>query len=108
MLAPLEEAATALEEVVRNISQEEELGRYVTLNDAFHDGLVELARSPNLARTLANVKALPSGARLGRPEQTLAARAASSCALVGCPRWTTTTIARSTSRRSLAVRPEIR
>jgi GntR family transcriptional regulator of vanillate catabolism len=59
VLAPLEEAATALEEVVRNISQEEELGRYVTLNDAFHDGLVELAGSPNLARTLANVKALP-------------------------------------------------
>ena len=59
VLAPLEEAATALEEVVRNISQEEELGRYVKLNDAFHDGLVELALSPNLARTLANVKALP-------------------------------------------------
>src|SRR5438552_1913423 len=38
---------------------EVELGRYVKLNDAFHDGLVELARSPNLARTLANVKALP-------------------------------------------------
>ena len=61
VLAPLEEAAGTLEEVVRNIGrqQEEELGRYVTLNDAFHDGLVELARSPNLARTLANVKALP-------------------------------------------------
>ena len=59
VLAPLEEAATALEAVVRNISEEEELGRYVTLNDAFHDGLIELAQSPNLARTLANVKALP-------------------------------------------------
>jgi len=59
-LAGLGSAGT-LEEVVRNIGrqQEEELGRYVTLNDAFHDGLVELARSPNLARTLANVKALP-------------------------------------------------
>jgi GntR family transcriptional regulator of vanillate catabolism len=61
VLAPLEEAAAALEQVVRNIGrqEEEELGRYVELNNAFHDGLVELARSPHLARTLANVKALP-------------------------------------------------
>jgi GntR family transcriptional regulator, vanillate catabolism transcriptional regulator len=60
-LAMLEEPATALEEVVRNIGrhQEEELGRYVELNNAFHDALVELAQSPHLARTLANVKALP-------------------------------------------------
>ena len=58
-LAPLEESATALEEVVRNIAEEEELGRYVELNNTFHDALVELARSPHLARTLANVKALP-------------------------------------------------
>ena len=60
-VAPLEEAATALEEVVRNIGrqQQEEIGRYVELNNAFHDGLVELAHSPHLARMLANVKALP-------------------------------------------------
>ena len=60
-LAVLVDAATALDEVVRNIGarQEEEIGRYVTLNDAFHDGLVGLAESPNLARALANVKALP-------------------------------------------------
>jgi GntR family transcriptional regulator, vanillate catabolism transcriptional regulator len=60
-LAMLEEPATALEEVVRNIGrhEEEELGRYVELNNAFHDALVELAQSPHLARTLANVKALP-------------------------------------------------
>jgi GntR family transcriptional regulator of vanillate catabolism len=58
-LAPLEAAAASLEEVVRNISREEELGRYVALNNAFHDGLVDLAGSPHLARTLANVKALP-------------------------------------------------
>jgi GntR family transcriptional regulator, vanillate catabolism transcriptional regulator len=61
VLAPLVEAATTLDEVVHNIGrqQAEELGRYVTLNDAFHDGLVELAGSEHLARTLANVKALP-------------------------------------------------
>jgi GntR family transcriptional regulator of vanillate catabolism len=60
-LAPLVDAANALEEVVRNIGrrQEEEIGRYVTLNDSFHDGLVELAGSQHLARALANVKALP-------------------------------------------------
>jgi GntR family transcriptional regulator of vanillate catabolism len=60
-LAPLEAAAGALEGVVHNIGrhQEEELGRYVELNNAFHDALVVLARSPHLARTLANVKALP-------------------------------------------------
>ena len=59
-LAPLEAAADALEEVVRNIGRdEEELGRYVTLNETFHDGLVDLARSAHLARALANVKALP-------------------------------------------------
>jgi GntR family transcriptional regulator of vanillate catabolism len=57
-LAPLVEAATALEDVVRSIG-EEELARYVELNNAFHDALVELARSGHLARTLANVKALP-------------------------------------------------
>jgi GntR family transcriptional regulator of vanillate catabolism len=60
VLAPLEEPAAALEVVVRNIgSNEEELGRYVELNNAFHDGLVELAGSQHLARALANVKALP-------------------------------------------------
>ena len=49
-----------LEQVVRNTGRlTQQIGRYVTLNDAFHDGLVELARSPHLARTLANVKALP-------------------------------------------------
>lgn len=60
LLAPLEQAAGELEEVVRNTGRlTQQIGRYVTLNDAFHDGLVELARSPHLARTLANVKALP-------------------------------------------------
>jgi GntR family transcriptional regulator, vanillate catabolism transcriptional regulator len=69
-LAPLELAAAALEEVVDNIGRhvEEELGRYVDLNNAFHDALVVLARSPQLARTLGNVKAfpfaMPSGAIL--------------------------------------------
>jgi GntR family transcriptional regulator of vanillate catabolism len=60
-LAPLEEAAGALDDVVHDIGRHEEeaLGRYVELNTAFHDALVVLARSPHLARTLANVKALP-------------------------------------------------
>jgi GntR family transcriptional regulator, vanillate catabolism transcriptional regulator len=58
-LAPLEQAAEALEHVVRDMRGEEEIGRYVELNDAFHIGLVELAHSDHLARTLANVKALP-------------------------------------------------
>jgi len=59
-LAPLEEAAATLDDVVRRIGGDrDEIERYVTLNDAFHDALAELARSPNLARTLANVKALP-------------------------------------------------
>jgi GntR family transcriptional regulator of vanillate catabolism len=57
----LEEAATGLDEVVYDIGrlQVDEIGRYVELNNAFHDALVVLARSPHLARTLANVKALP-------------------------------------------------
>ena len=60
LLVPLEQAAGELEQVVRNTGRlTQQIGRYVTLNDAFHDGLVELARSPHLARTLANVKALP-------------------------------------------------
>jgi GntR family transcriptional regulator of vanillate catabolism len=60
-LAPLEESATALEDVVHDVGRQDEeaLGRYVELNTTFHDGLVGLARSPHLARTLANVKALP-------------------------------------------------
>jgi len=58
-LTPLETLASTLDHVVRNIAEEEELGAYVELNNAFHDGLVELARSPHLARLLANVKALP-------------------------------------------------
>src|SRR6185437_15904300 len=59
-LAPLEKAAAALDEVVRKIAGDrDEIEQYVALNGAYHDGLVELARSPNLARTLANVKALP-------------------------------------------------
>jgi GntR family transcriptional regulator of vanillate catabolism len=59
-LALLEEAAEALDEVVRNIGhREEEIGRYVVLNEQFHTGLVELAGSPHLARAITNVKALP-------------------------------------------------
>jgi GntR family transcriptional regulator, vanillate catabolism transcriptional regulator len=59
-LAALEDAAAALDEVVRKIGGDsEEIERYVTLNNAFHDGLVALARSPNLTRALANVNALP-------------------------------------------------
>ena len=60
-LAPLVDAATALEDVVRNIGrqQEDEIESYVTLNTAFHDGLVDVAGSEHLARMLANVKALP-------------------------------------------------
>jgi GntR family transcriptional regulator of vanillate catabolism len=59
-LAPLEQATAALDEVVQKIAEDsDEIARYVALNEAFHAGLVELARSPNLARALANVNALP-------------------------------------------------
>jgi GntR family transcriptional regulator of vanillate catabolism len=59
-LAPMEEAATTLDEVVRNIGHaQEEIERYVVLNEAFHRSLVDLARSPHLARAVANVMALP-------------------------------------------------
>jgi GntR family transcriptional regulator of vanillate catabolism len=58
-LAPLEETATALDEVVRTIGDEGQIGRYVDLNEAFHQGFVELARSPHLARAIAHAMVLP-------------------------------------------------
>jgi GntR family transcriptional regulator of vanillate catabolism len=57
-LAALGEAADELEQVVHDVSDDAML-RYVDLNERFHAALVELAVSPPLARTLANVVALP-------------------------------------------------
>jgi GntR family transcriptional regulator of vanillate catabolism len=59
-LAPLEEAAADLDEVVRRLGRDQdEIERYVELNHAYHRGLAELARSPHLARAIANVMVLP-------------------------------------------------
>lgn len=55
-LAPLEEAAANLEGAI------DDLVRYVALNDDYHAALVELAKSPTLARAIANVVALPFAA----------------------------------------------
>jgi len=57
-LEPLVAAAEQLEEVVADVSPES-LVRYVELNDAYHEGLVALAKSETLRRALANVAALP-------------------------------------------------
>jgi GntR family transcriptional regulator, vanillate catabolism transcriptional regulator len=60
-LAPLEEAAEELESVVAELTPET-LVRYVELNDAYHAGIVELAKSETLRRAVANVSLLPFAA----------------------------------------------
>lgn len=57
-LAPLEEASAELDEVVADPAAEAVV-RYVELNEAFHRGLVELAKSASVARAVANVLVLP-------------------------------------------------
>lgn len=57
-LARLVEAVEALDGVVDDLSPES-LVRYVELNDRYHAGLVELAKSDTLARAVAQVSALP-------------------------------------------------
>jgi GntR family transcriptional regulator, vanillate catabolism transcriptional regulator len=57
-LAPLQEASAGLDEVVEGTARGMVV-RYVPLNEAFHAGLVRLAKSPPLERALANVTALP-------------------------------------------------
>lgn len=59
-LAPLRETTAQLEVVVHQ--ERIDLVRYVSLNEAFHAELVELARSPSLAREVARVLALPFAA----------------------------------------------
>jgi GntR family transcriptional regulator of vanillate catabolism len=56
VLAPLEEAAAALEGAI------DDLVRYVALNDDYHAALVVLAKSPTIARAIANVVSLPFAA----------------------------------------------
>jgi len=57
-LAPLVEAAAAMDEVVGDLSPST-IGRYAELNDAYHAALVTLAKSPTLARSVAQVTVLP-------------------------------------------------
>ncbi len=57
-LAPLVDAATELDGVVGDLSPAT-IGRYVELNDAYHSALVELAKSPTLARSIAQAAVLP-------------------------------------------------
>ena len=57
-LEPLVRLIEQLDAVVQDLSPES-LVRYVELNDAYHAGLVALAKSPTLARSLANVYVLP-------------------------------------------------
>jgi GntR family transcriptional regulator of vanillate catabolism len=57
-LAPLEAAHEELDDVVRLLDRVA-LIRYVALNREFHASLVELAKSPHVARAVANVMALP-------------------------------------------------
>lgn len=57
-LAPLVEAAEGLDGVVRDLSPET-IGSYVELNDAYHAALVVLAKSPTLARAIAQTVVLP-------------------------------------------------
>jgi GntR family transcriptional regulator of vanillate catabolism len=60
-LAPLAEATAQLDAVLEDLSPES-LVRYVELNDAYHAGLVALARSPTLERAIANTVVLPFAA----------------------------------------------
>jgi GntR family transcriptional regulator of vanillate catabolism len=57
-LRRLVEAAQQLDQVVDDLSPDS-LVRYVELNDAYHAALVDLAKSPALARAVANVVVLP-------------------------------------------------
>jgi GntR family transcriptional regulator of vanillate catabolism len=57
-LAPLVEATEELDHVVGDLSPES-IVRYVELNGAYHAALVELARSPTLARAIAHAVVLP-------------------------------------------------
>src|SRR5262245_60761430 len=57
-LAPLVEAAAGLDEVLAELSPAT-IGRYEELNDAYHAGLVRLAKSPTLARAIAQTVVLP-------------------------------------------------
>jgi GntR family transcriptional regulator of vanillate catabolism len=57
-LEPLVEAAAQLDEVVERLSPDSIL-RYVELNDIYHEALVELAKSPTLARAIAHAVVLP-------------------------------------------------
>ena len=57
-LEPLVDAAAQLDEVVEGLSPES-MPRYVELNDAYHEALVALAKSPTLGRAIAHVVVLP-------------------------------------------------
>jgi GntR family transcriptional regulator, vanillate catabolism transcriptional regulator len=57
-LSTLVDLAGQLDEVVQDLSPES-IVRYVELNDAYHAELVDLARSPTLARAIAHVVVLP-------------------------------------------------
>jgi GntR family transcriptional regulator of vanillate catabolism len=57
-LEALEAAAAGIDEAMAH-ARRDLLVRYVPLNDAFHDALARLAKSPALERALANVTALP-------------------------------------------------
>jgi GntR family transcriptional regulator of vanillate catabolism len=60
-LDPLVAAVELLDEVLEDVTPES-LVRYVELNDAYHDRLVRLAKSPTLARAIAANAALPFAA----------------------------------------------
>ena len=57
-LEPLVRLVEQLDAIVQDLSPESFV-RYVELNDAYHEGLVALAKSPTLARSIANVYVLP-------------------------------------------------
>ncbi len=57
-LGPLTDAAAGLDEVVGDLSPAT-IGRYAELNDTYHQALVALAKSPPLARAIAQVAVLP-------------------------------------------------
>jgi GntR family transcriptional regulator, vanillate catabolism transcriptional regulator len=57
-LSTLVDLAGQLDEVVQDLSPES-IVRYVELNDAYHAALVELAKSPTLARAIAHAVVLP-------------------------------------------------
>jgi GntR family transcriptional regulator of vanillate catabolism len=57
-LAPLVEAADAMDDVIADLSPAT-IGRYAELNDDYHVALVALAKSPTLERSVAQVTVLP-------------------------------------------------